>query len=1483
MRKVLLSFLFVYVVGIYKGSAQGIKSFPSDSIQFFNQMETFLTDARKEGKDFMKQFEEVWYGGYFSEAQRRGVYNITNQMLNKKMRAFPDFRNYLYTVGSFVTSEFQTESSFDQWQATLLKLLDDRNKRNFANYLTFSDGLFSENALYVSSSTKWAANNNNYIFGFEELPILKFESLDLVCFARGDSLTIKGTKGIYYPTEDKWVGEGGTVTWDKAGMMGDEVYATLSNYEINTKTYSYTADSVNFFNSFYFDRPLLGSLEDKILANNTPEKSTYPRFDSYNKRLVIQNIAPAVDYDGGFSMQGSKFIGSGNEENDAYLIFYRNDTTFLRASSKVFIINPERIVSDNSAISFYLGKDSIHHPGLNFKFFIADKEVTLYRDNEGIAISPYFDSFHNIDMDCEVLNWNQEDPIIEMTSLMGSTRTEATFTSENFFKLSEYEYLRGRGDLNPLLAIQRLSDKVNDKDLTIQELTYHMNISDAAAESMVMYLATRGFLKYNFKKEEFTVKNKLTQYVQASFGKIDYDVISIKSDVKGKNNAQVNLLNYDLTINGVEGILLSDSQKVVIIPSDQKVVMKKNRFFTFQGQIKAVDVFDFYGKEFSFDYEAFKINLTNVDSLQLKAYSDEVDRNGNPVLKPVRTVIEGINGELLIDNFANKSGLKEFPEFPVINSFDDSYVFYDKKEVQGGVYNRNDFYFQVKPFQIDSLDNFSNDQLVFDGSFTSNIFPTFDEELSVQPDMSLGFVRKTPPGGYPTYGGKGQFYNDIKLSHSGLRGDGKLEYLTSTTLSDDFIFYPKSVEGFAQSHVLAEVKTGTEFPPVEGVNILIDWKPFDDVFYTTSNNDSSLAFYDMKSFFRGTSALTPLGLKGNGIFLFERANLISNQFVFQNTVFDSDTADFELLEENTSGFALNTANVKAHVDFKGRFAEFVPNGKDDPIFFPTNQYLCYMEEFKWYMDNGMIDLTGKKQNTVSADVKLEGSKFISTKAEQDSLFFYSPIARFDSRKHLITAMDVQYIATGDAKVFPDSGLVVIRKSANMDELLNSGVLANAVTEYHNIYNANIKIEGKKSYFGSGYIDYVDESKQSQSIYLQTLNVDTTGQTVGHGVIEDSTEFSLSAQHLFKGEVDLLANNQFLIFDGGVRISHACAQIGIDWLRFRSEINPNEIYIPIDTGIVSTAKTILSSSINLNTDTMFIYSAFVSQKIFHSDRELLPAYGFMYFDKEKNTYKISNKEKINSINLPGNYLELDANTCKVSGEGLVNLSSDLGQVKMITAGRLIHNQPNREDINEVIGDFMMTLDFHFDDNAMKKAADQVNENLTLQPVDLSREVFEKGLKEIMELDQADKLISQLNLNGKYKRIPDELDKTIVFNDIKFKWDEEENTFTSFGPIGVSNFFKEQVNKYMNGVVQLTKRRGGDILDVYLETDANNWYYFNYRRGLMQVASTNEGFNEQIKSLKDDKRKADVARKEEPFSFMYGNPKKKEIFLKKFEEE
>ncbi len=82
-------------------------------------------------------------------------------------------------------------------------------------------------------------------------------------------------------------------------------------------------------------------------------------------------------------------------------------------------------------------------------------------------------------------------------------------------------------------------------------------------------------------------------------------------------NAVFDLRNYDLTINGVSRIFLSDSQNVAIYPANDRIVMKKNRNFQFDGHVQA-GLFTFSGKNFFFDYDTFKIGLSKIDSLQIR-------------------------------------------------------------------------------------------------------------------------------------------------------------------------------------------------------------------------------------------------------------------------------------------------------------------------------------------------------------------------------------------------------------------------------------------------------------------------------------------------------------------------------------------------------------------------------------------------------------------------------------------------------------------------------------------------------------------------------------------------------------------------------------------------------------------------------------------------------------------------------------------------
>jgi len=942
------------------------------------------------------------------------------------------------------------------------------------------------------------------------------------------------------------------------------------------------------------------------------------------------------------------------------------------------------------------------------------------------------------------------------------------------------------------------------------------------------------------------------------------------------------LLNYDLELRGVNSVNVSDSQEVMIYPSRREITLKKNRDFDFNGVVQA-GRFDIMGSNFSFKYDEFKIDMPNVDSLRIYAETGAIDKYGKPVIRPVKTMIEKITGDLLIDKPDNKSGVKEADEYPILNSYRDSYVFYDKKSIQGGVYNKDDFYFHVEPFTIDSLDNFDNEQLKFKGTMLSaGIFPDFDETLTLQPDHSLGFVRETPAGGFPMYGGKGTFHDTIRLSNQGLRGNGKLEYIASTTYSNDFIFFPDSMNAIAQNYIIEENPVEVEFPPVDGKNVMTRWYPQRDIM-THRQREEAIAMYDMKSYMHGQTMIQPEGLSGAGVFEFQKAELEANLIKFKFKDFQSDTADFRLKDDGNAdpeALAFSTVNVNAYVTFDGRYGQFKSNGGGSFINFDPMQYICFMQEFKWYMDNDDIELTaGESKETDASGVKLDGAQFISTHPEQDSLSFFSSKAKYDLKRKVIYASGVKFMNIADAMVYPDSGNIIIDKKAKMRTLNNSRVVASYITQNHNIYNSTINVFGKKKYAGSGYIDYVDEINKTQTLYLQNLGVDTTGQTYASAELKDTANFTLSPNYEFYGKVKLFANNEYLTFDGFSRVFHECDLLSRNWFSFEQEINPNEIYIPIDSTTKDVNGNPLTSSIYLSPDSLGIYTSFINNKKKYSHIGVLPAEGFLFYDKEKEEYRISNKDKLQEMSFTGNYLSLNTKNCKVHGEGKIELGNKTGQVEISTAGVLEHNQLD----DEVIFDMVMLSDFFFNDDALKKMTKKLMEASDLDPAKLDRPTFEKGLRELLGSAEGDKLIAQANLNGEFKKVPKSLEKTLVFNDIKMRWNDDSKSFKSFGKLGLSNVKNKQINKYVNGKVELIKKRSGDILTVYIEIDKNNWYFFTYTRGIMQAISSDVDFNSAITETKPDKRKSKAKGKGlESYQYMYSTERKKRDFLRKFED-
>lgn len=1486
MKKIkflLLAFLIISISQKSFSQLNPIKQFSEDPIKFLDEVKTMFEATamgKKEISAYMEEFTLAWNSVGYNDNIKKATYNSCNLMVAKKLRILPEYKSYLTSVMNFVNSD-QRESNFLSWQECINKILKGKIIKYYSDYLEMSENLFASNTFYKSAVVKYSSDNNKYIFEYDSVPKVIFRSLNLRCFNnQNDSGVIYNTKGIYYPYKGMFVGEGGKVNWKRAGLEDNVVWAELKKYQITLKTSGFTADSVVFYNKNYFEKSLIGILNEKVVSERGSNIS-YPRFDSYNKRMLIPDIAKDLDYNGGFSMHGEKLLGSGNKEEDAQLIFKRDGKKFLVIGSKLIGITKDKFTSEATNIIFYFDKDSITHPCVNMKFINSTRVLSLIRSDEGISKSPFMNSFHKVNMYFEELSWKIDDPKIDLKMLIGNTQEDAMFESANYFRSDSYDRIQGIDQVNPLIQMRDYVKKNgNSRIFSGDSYARFLKFSPNDVKPSLVHLSAMGFITYNTVDDEVLVNEKLYDYIAARAGHIDYDVIQFPSVVRGTANASINLLNYDMTIFGVRQIFMSDSQNVSIFPAEQKIILKKNRDFTFAGIIHA-GRFDFFGKEFSFEYDKFTINLKNVDSLRLTVKSREPDAYGEYPLVRVKTVIENINGDLEIDNPANKSGRKPFPKYPIFNSFKDSYAYYNKKTIQNGKYHKDKFYFHLEPFTIDSLDNFSNEGLKFNGDFVSaGIFPTIKETLKLQSDYSLGFINQAPAAGYPLYDGKGTFNNAVKLSNQGLRGDGTIKYVTSLTKSNDFLFFPDSTNAIAQAFDIAEQKAKPEFPQIHGEDAKVHWVPSKDVMFVSNSKDKKFKGYNGQTDFNGRLSLTPEQLFGNGTADLVNAKLEAKLVKFKYHSFSSDTANFSLKAEEIAALAFSTNNVSAKIDFDKRMGEFKSNGQGSVVRFPVNQYICYMDSFKWFMDEGSVELGASKANiaqNTKADLDLEGPEFISVHPKQDSLRFQSPSAKYDLKKYVISAKEVRYINVADARIYPDKGDVIIDKNAVMRTFTNSGIVANAVTKYHNLYNCTVNVLGRKSYTGSGFYDYVDEIKTKQTFYFSDISIDTTFQTYAETEIKDTSKFRLSPNFEYKGKVKLKASNRYLVFDGAARIYQDCASIPKTWFKFESEINPTAIYIPVSKEPLNIAGKPIAASIMVTTDSTHLYSAFLSPKESTNDSQVLPADGFLFFDKTSREYRISNKEKLNERSLPGNYLSLNTSDCKVYGEGKINFGADFGQVKIESNGTATHFLIP----DSAIFDMLMSFNFFFDDAAIDKMGDVIASFPELSPTDLSRPVFEKGMREILGKESADKLISQLNLYGSYKKFPDELKKTLFLTDVQMKWNKQTLSYTSTGKIGVGNVNKIQINKYVDGRIEIIKKRGGDILNIYLELDSNNWYYFNYTRGTMLAVSSNEAFNSSFKDLKADKRKNAGGKGEQDYTYNICPATKKTLFLRKTE--
>jgi len=461
-------------------------------------------------------------------------------------------------------------------------------------------------------------------------------------------------------------------------------------------------------------------------------------------------------------------------------------------------MNPQQVIARNAKAKMnYKSGDSLIIQSCFFTLNEQNKEISINSVKKGYEYLPFIDSYFKLYVYAPVLNWKFGSPDPYYTFEVGTAQEQkmASFQSMNYFDPAIFQKFQSIGTAHPFSQIASLVKKTSKMDFTEGEVASAMKKTIDQVKPLLVDMASFGFLIVETDLKKVKISPKLIAYAEASTGESDYDNIKIQSDLRpqtmqeskeqiaadpylkevaARMNAQnktkratiayasIQLDKNEMRLNQVDQVAFSEAQQTFVYPDSMYVTMYKNRDMSFHGYVVAGKM-EFFTKFSKFDYEAFKINLLSTEEATLRVKPLKKEDGTDRIL--MFSSFKNIKGELLIDDVESKSGRKgNNAQYPILKSIGESKVYYSSKEILKGAYDSTRFYYAVNPFDLDSLDDFSEASLRFEGSLNSaGIFPKIPESLKIMNDYSFGFVAQAPEEGYPFYETDTKYQNKIVL------------------------------------------------------------------------------------------------------------------------------------------------------------------------------------------------------------------------------------------------------------------------------------------------------------------------------------------------------------------------------------------------------------------------------------------------------------------------------------------------------------------------------------------------------------------------------------------------------------------------------------------------------------------------------------------------------------------------------------------------
>jgi hypothetical protein len=1498
MNRVFVIFLIIVLFGNSKVFSQ---QFSNEREKFSKEWQKILEDANTQ--EFVKkELPRLLKSPKFSDSHFSKMVDACNLFYSKKVPVYPQLFQYMQCWVYQVEAPFS--SSFNsQWQNIVKSYLDKEEQLNF--FLEFSNNLYTCKAFSNQGDFFWSFEKGDLSWDTEKKLTINCVNGNLICRVIRqkevvDSIIVYNTSGFYDVFKNKWEGSKGMITWEKVKFDRTKTFANLRSYRLEMNIAQLKVDTVELTTP-YFSTPILGKLYDKtIIELNEGENS--PQFNSFEKRLKIPDLKENMDYDGGFVLQGDEFIGQGTIENPAKILLKRDGRFLFEISAVNFEMDPQKVISRNAKTKmYYPSGDSLVQPESFIYLDLKKKELSVSAVQKGNQFLPFNDSYFQINIFAPVLNWKLNSPNPYFTYEVGTAIEQRLAYAEsfNYFDRALFLKYKGIGGVHPFNLIAKKVKETGKKQMKLADFANTLGQSSSNAEMLLVDLVVDGFVKFNTSTKIVKVEDKLILYVGANSGERDYDNIRILSDFRPLKNSTGNndptIIDYfeavsqrrgkqfayavldlnklNIRFNEVESVSLSESQHTELILDSAFILMEKNRDLRFCGWLLSGKI-EVHTPLSKFDYQDFKVQVLSSDFAFFRVSPLNPSDASSGEMIPMMSSISNFKGELLIDDPLNRSGrILKNVQFPIVKSIEKSYVFYNAKEIVSGAYDSLRFFYALDPFEIDSLDNFKEKGFQLKGKLVSGgIFPELSENLIIMNDYSFGFITSAPSEGYTFYGTESRYKNKIVLSGNGLQGSGSIDFIHSNSISNKLTFLPDSTIGLAK-FVNRRISEGIKYPDVQSDLAYICYQPKNDLLKVSSYRESPLELFEQEAQLMGEIRIKKSGMNGRGTLDLKDATLKSELFNFTDFEFDSDLCSFFLRnrfsQRGENPLSIQSDSLKANVSFRLRKGDFTSSGTKR-IKFPPNEFYCQMDRFTWFMDGESIDFEKDKKGETSFEstAGIVKNNFYSLNKDQDSLQFKSLSAKYDLKQQAIFCSKVDFVEVGDARIFPDSGSIVVRKSAVLDPLKNAQIVANDVDTFHRFTEANIQIFGRNRFEGICKYPYRDKEGNVTIIPMKSIKFEKKV-TIANGEISERDNFKLSKEFDYFGKIDIYSNNKGLLLDGSTRLNHSC-KYDRSWMKFADTIDKQNIQIPISEKVVNSKNEMLAVGFlwrdTPKMDSLRIYPSFLSKVEGVYDPILFSSNGYIQFNDKANEFQIGTKKRLNKNDSLSNLLALHLGTCFLTGIGDINLGINYGEVKMDGYGKI---EFNPDDFKTAI-----SMNARVSIPISKDYAESLGNKLRMvqefPELDLKKPNFALrfNFTHWLGAEKADDIFKDYD-EDKLKKMPDGLDQTFVLAGLQLESfgsskgggrKIEKGIIAKQKQVGLVSVNGAPILKMVDLQMffnQTYSEESGQCFYFNFDTPAEKKYFMFYtmdkKDGDLGIYSNDDTFKKTISDIKTDKRK------------------------------